>query len=69
MSTPSPVRSAGAQYMLFPGPDALPSTFAAAIQGGVAQVLWTADAKNVFALIRASNSDVGSLYKWWLANG
>jgi hypothetical protein len=38
-------------------------------QGGVAQIIWTTDAKNVMSFIRASNSDVPSLYKWWLTNG
>jgi len=38
-------------------------------QGGVAQIMWTTDAKNVMSFIRASNSDVPSLYKWWLTNG
>jgi hypothetical protein len=31
--------------------------------------MWTTDAKNVMSFIRASNSDVPSLYKWWLTNG
>ncbi|WP_445165910.1 serine/threonine protein kinase [Mycolicibacterium sp. Dal123E01] len=38
-------------------------------QGGVAQITWTTDAKNILSFVRASNSDVGALYKWWLANG
>ncbi|OBA59218.1 hypothetical protein A5647_18005 [Mycobacterium sp. 1100029.7] len=36
---------------------------------GQAEVLWTVDAKNVLAFIRASNGDTASLYKWWQANG
>jgi hypothetical protein len=38
-------------------------------QGNAAQITWTTDAKNVLSFVRASNSDVASLYKWWLANG
>lgn len=38
-------------------------------QGGVAQILWTTEAKNVMSLVRASNGDVASLYKWWLTKG
>jgi hypothetical protein len=38
-------------------------------QGGVAQIMWTTDAKNVMSFIRAANGDVPSLYKWWLTNG
>jgi hypothetical protein len=38
-------------------------------QGGVAQIMWTTDAKNVMSFIRASNDDVGSLYNWWLTKG
>ena len=38
-------------------------------QGGVAQIMWTTDAKNVMGFIRAANGDVPSLYKWWLTNG
>jgi hypothetical protein len=38
-------------------------------QGGVAQIMWTTDAKNVMAFIRSANNDVSSLYKWWLTNG
>jgi hypothetical protein len=36
---------------------------------GQAEVLWTVDAKNVLAFVRASNADTASLYKWWQANG
>ncbi|BAX90785.1 serine/threonine protein kinase [Mycobacterium shigaense] len=36
---------------------------------GKAEVLWTVDAKNVLAFIRASDGDTASLYKWWQANG
>jgi len=38
-------------------------------QGGVAQIMWTTDAKNVMSFIRASNSDVPALYNWWLTKG
>jgi hypothetical protein len=38
-------------------------------QGGVAQIMWTTDAKNVMSFVRAANGDVPSLYKWWLTNG
>ncbi|MBW0013896.1 serine/threonine protein kinase [Mycobacterium sp.] len=38
-------------------------------QGGVAQIIWTTDAKHVMSFIRASNGDVQALYKWWLTNG
>jgi len=36
---------------------------------GQAEVIWTVDAKNVLAFIRASNGDTGSLYQWWRTNG
>ncbi len=36
---------------------------------GQAEVIWTNTAKNVMSLIRASNGDTASLYKWWQANG
>jgi hypothetical protein len=36
---------------------------------GQAEVLWTIDAKNVLAFVRASNSDTAALYKWWQSNG
>jgi len=38
-------------------------------QGGVAQITWTNDAKNVLSFVRASNSDLAALYKWWYVNG
>jgi hypothetical protein len=38
-------------------------------QGNAAQITWTTDAKNILSFVRASNSDVASLYKWWQANG
>jgi hypothetical protein len=34
-----------------------------------AEIIWTNDAKNVLSYIRASNTDVGSLFQWWRANG
>jgi hypothetical protein len=34
-----------------------------------AEIIWTTDAKNILGLIRASNTDVPSLYQWWRANG
>ncbi|MCV7409783.1 hypothetical protein [Mycobacterium florentinum] len=36
---------------------------------GQAEVLWTVDAKNVLAFVRASNGDTAALYKWWQSNG
>ncbi|QLL08103.1 serine/threonine protein kinase [Mycobacterium vicinigordonae] len=36
---------------------------------GKAEVIWTVDAKNVLAFVRASNGDTAALYKWWQANG
>jgi hypothetical protein len=36
---------------------------------GQAEVIWTTDAKNVMSLIRASNTDVPSLYQWWRSYG
>jgi hypothetical protein len=34
-----------------------------------AEIIWTNVAKNVLSYIRASNTDVGSLFQWWRANG
>ncbi|SPM38927.1 hypothetical protein MNAB215_1108 [Mycobacterium numidiamassiliense] len=34
-----------------------------------AEIIWTNDAKNILSYIRASNTDVGSLFQWWRANG
>ena len=34
-----------------------------------AEIIWTNDAKNVLSYISASNTDVGSLFQWWRANG
>ena len=34
-----------------------------------AEVIWTTDAKNILSYIRASNTDVPSLYQWWRSNG
>ncbi len=34
-----------------------------------AEIIWTNDAKNMLGLIRASGSDVPSLYQWWRNNG
>ncbi|OBF24414.1 hypothetical protein [Mycobacterium kubicae] len=36
---------------------------------GQAEVIWTVDAKNVLAFVRASNGDTSSLYQWWRTNG
>jgi hypothetical protein len=36
---------------------------------GQAEVIWTNNAKNVMSLIRGSNTDTASLYKWWQSNG
>jgi hypothetical protein len=34
-----------------------------------AEIIWTTDAKNILSYIRASSTDVPSLYQWWRANG
>ena len=34
-----------------------------------AEIIWTTDAKNVLSYIRASSTDVPSLYQWWRTNG
>ena len=34
-----------------------------------AEIIWTTDSKNILGYIRASNTDVPSLYQWWRANG
>jgi hypothetical protein len=34
-----------------------------------AEIIWTTDTKNILSYIRGSNTDVGSLYQWWQANG
>jgi hypothetical protein len=34
-----------------------------------AEIIWTNDAKSMLGYIRASNTDVGSLFQWWRANG
>lgn len=36
---------------------------------GKAEVIWTVDAKNVLAFVRASNGDTSTLYQWWRTNG
>ncbi|MDP7704174.1 MULTISPECIES: serine/threonine protein kinase [unclassified Mycobacterium] len=36
---------------------------------GKAEVIWTVDAKNVLAFVRASGGDTSSLYQWWRTNG
>lgn len=36
---------------------------------GAAEIIWTTDAKNILSYIRASNSDVPTLYQWWRTNG
>lgn len=36
---------------------------------GKAEVIWTVDAKNVLAFVRASNGDTPALYQWWRTNG
>jgi hypothetical protein len=33
-----------------------------------AVILWTTDSKNVLGHLRASGTDIGSLYKWWQTN-
>ena len=34
-----------------------------------AEIIWTTDNKNILSYIRASNTDVPSLYQWWRTNG
>jgi len=34
-----------------------------------AEIIWTTDAKNILSYIRASNTDIPSLYQWWRSNG
>jgi hypothetical protein len=34
-----------------------------------AEIIWTTDAKDMLSYIRASNTDVPSLYQWWRSNG
>ncbi|OBK40580.1 serine/threonine protein kinase [Mycobacterium sp. 1165196.3] len=34
-----------------------------------AEIIWTTDAKNTLSYLRASNTDVAALYRWWRANG
>jgi hypothetical protein len=34
-----------------------------------AVITWTTDSKNVLSHIRASNTDVDALYRWWRTNG
>ncbi len=36
---------------------------------GKAEVIWTVDAKNVLAFVRASGGDTAGLYQWWRTNG
>ena len=36
---------------------------------GVAEIIWTTDAKNVVSVIHSSNTDVPSLYQWWRIKG
>jgi hypothetical protein len=38
-------------------------------QNNAATLTWITDGKNVLGSIRSSNTDVNSLYQWWLANG
>jgi hypothetical protein len=44
-------------------------TLACGTYQNAAEIIWTNDAKNVLSYIRASNTDVGSLFQWWRANG
>ncbi|ORA17213.1 serine/threonine protein kinase [Mycobacterium arosiense] len=34
-----------------------------------AEIIWTTDATNTLSYLRASNTDVAALYRWWRANG
>jgi hypothetical protein len=44
-------------------------TVACGTYQNAAEIIWTIDAKNVLAYVRASNSDVSSIYQWWKTNG
>jgi hypothetical protein len=44
-------------------------TVACGTYQGAAEIIWTIDAKKILSYVRASNSDVSALYKWWLTNG
>ncbi|OBK15035.1 hypothetical protein [Mycobacterium asiaticum] len=36
---------------------------------GKAEVIWTTDAKNILAFVRASDGNTSALYQWWRTNG
>jgi hypothetical protein len=44
-------------------------TVACGTYQGAAEIIWTIDAKNILAYVRASNNDVSALYQWWRTNG
>jgi hypothetical protein len=44
-------------------------TVACGTYQSAAEIIWTIDAKNVMAYVRASNNDVSTLYQWWRTNG
>ena len=44
-------------------------TVACGTYQSAAEIIWTIDAKNVLAYVRASNNDVSTLYQWWRTNG
>jgi len=44
-------------------------TVACGTYQSAAEIIWTIDAKNILAYVRASNSDVSTLYQWWRTNG
>jgi len=44
-------------------------TVACGTYQSAAEIIWTIDAKNVLAYVRASNGDVSTLYQWWKTNG
>ena len=44
-------------------------TVACGTYQGAAEIIWTIDAKNILAYVRASNGDVSAIYQWWRTNG
>ena len=37
-------------------------------QGGVAEIIWTNDARNMFGFVRGTNPNLAPLYQWWQSN-
>ena len=44
-------------------------TVACGTYQSAAEIIWTIDAKNILAYVRASNGDVSAIYQWWRTNG